>query len=153
MAKAKATDGLVASAQRLHEVAKHFGVIGPTAISEDLLISQQVVTNWGARGVSKDGALAAEKKWGCVATWVLEGDGPQWIGGVEPVVAPPVRPTLEQALAVIGQALSSTMDADLRDDVADAMRKLALREGSPRDQKMVLHLLGLSPGKRRRAAA
>ena len=35
--------------------------------------TEQVVTNWGARGVSKDGALKAEELFGCSPLWILKG--------------------------------------------------------------------------------
>lgn len=37
--------------------------------------SAATVTNWKRRGVSKDGALDAEREFGCSAVWVLEGTG------------------------------------------------------------------------------
>lgn len=37
--------------------------------------SSAVMTNWKTRGLSKDGALKAEREFGCSATWLLDGEG------------------------------------------------------------------------------
>lgn len=37
--------------------------------------SSAVITNWKSRGVSRDGALKAERKFGCAASWILDGKG------------------------------------------------------------------------------
>lgn len=42
-----------------------------------LNVSAAVLTNWKERGVSKEGALAAEALWGCSACWVLTGEEPR----------------------------------------------------------------------------
>ena len=39
-------------------------------------VSPQTMTNWKNRGVSTEGALAAERAFGCLAVWVLEGLAP-----------------------------------------------------------------------------
>lgn len=38
-------------------------------------VSSAVMTNWKKRGVSKEGALIAEKVFGCSAHWLLNGSG------------------------------------------------------------------------------
>lgn len=38
-------------------------------------VSSAVMTNWKRRGVSKEGALQAERMLGCAANWVLTGEG------------------------------------------------------------------------------
>lgn len=38
-------------------------------------VSSAVMTNWKSRGISKQGALQAERMYGCSATWVLDGTG------------------------------------------------------------------------------
>lgn len=50
------------------------------ALGRRLGVSSAVMTNWKARGISKEGALAAEVSLGCSATWVLEGKGPSRSG-------------------------------------------------------------------------
>ena len=74
----------------------------------------QVIKNWEARGVSKEGALAAEKAFGCSPLWVLEGVGrapgepPR-----RPLAVPP--PTLVTALPVVLDALArATARTELR---------------------------------------
>lgn len=37
--------------------------------------SSATITNWKSRGVSRDGALKAERIFGCAASWVLDGEG------------------------------------------------------------------------------
>lgn len=50
-------------------------------------------------------------------------------------------PTLEQALEALGIALAVDMPDEVREDVADALTKLARRKGQHRDQQQVLQLL------------
>lgn len=50
-------------------------------ISRRLGVSSAVMTNWKARGISKDGALDAQQAFGCNAWWVLSGTGPQSVDG------------------------------------------------------------------------
>jgi hypothetical protein len=64
-------------------------------------------------------------------------------------VAPEVAlPSLPAALETLGIALAKDMPQDVRDDVADALEKLARRRGQDRDQQQVLHLLQAASGKR-----
>jgi len=37
--------------------------------------SSAVMTNWKARGISKEGALQAEEVFGCSARWLMTGEG------------------------------------------------------------------------------
>lgn len=71
-------------------------------ITKALQITGARMTNWKARGVSKEGALAAEAKWGLSPTWVLDGDGPERSGpGVSAQDAPEVAPRSEsEAIAL-----------------------------------------------------
>lgn len=55
---------------------------------------------------------------------------------------------LAAALEVIGMALAADMPDPVREDVADALAKLASRRGADRDQQQVLHLLNAPPAKR-----
>lgn len=45
--------------------------LGPAELARALNVSEQVVTNWGARGVSLDGALRAQLAFGVDANFVL----------------------------------------------------------------------------------
>jgi transcriptional regulator with XRE-family HTH domain len=59
-------------------------------------------------------------------------------------------PTLDQALEVLGIALAHDMPDDVREDLADALAKLARRHGQDRDQKAVAQLLRLEAGTAKR---
>lgn len=61
------------STKRLHEVAAQFGHTSPKQIAMALNQSEQTVSNWKTRGVSKDGAIEAEKIYGCSSSYVLSG--------------------------------------------------------------------------------
>lgn len=63
------------SLQRLFEIAGKHGVSGPSALAAALDESEQVITNWGKRGVSMPGAIKAQKTFGCSPLWILEGVG------------------------------------------------------------------------------
>ena len=63
--------------------------------------SEQVVTNWGRRGVSKPGALKAAVRFGCSANWILTG----------------------VADAVVGYSVEALALAWLLDQVPDRMAK------------------------------
>jgi hypothetical protein len=56
-------------------------------------------------------------------------------------------PDLSAALEILGIALALPMPNDVRDDVADALHKMASRKGAERDQKQVLALLETTYGK------
>lgn len=62
-------------------------------------------------------------------------------------------PSLSEALEVLGMALARDMPADVRQDVADALAKLAARKGLQRHQEELLTLLGGAPGKAQCPAA
>lgn len=55
-------------AERVHEFAD---------IGRRMNVSSAVLTNWKARGISKDGALDAQRAFGCNAWWLLDGTAPQ----------------------------------------------------------------------------
>lgn len=83
--------------------------------------------------------------------WLLDGTGPMRAQGPQ---GDPPPPTLEACLRRLGAELARGMDDDAREDVAEALHKLAMRRGAERDQAMVLHLLrtGGVLGKRQAAA-
>ena len=62
--------------QRLFDFVKDQGVVGPSALATAMDETEQVITNWSARGISAAGAIAAEKNFGCAAVWILEGISP-----------------------------------------------------------------------------
>jgi hypothetical protein len=64
------------SMQRLYKIAHAREEIRrQSEIAAALNESQQVVKNWESRGISKDGALKAQARFGCDANWLLV-DGP-----------------------------------------------------------------------------
>lgn len=69
-------DRMHESMTRLYEIAqRRFGIQRQSDLAAALNESQQTVKNWEARGISKDGALKAQKRFGCDANWLLV-DGP-----------------------------------------------------------------------------
>lgn len=52
-----------------------------TDLGNKLNVSSAVMTNWKARGISKEGALDAQRLWGINALWLLEQRAPQSIDG------------------------------------------------------------------------
>jgi hypothetical protein len=71
--------------QRLLEVAAQQRVIGQAAIARRLGVSDQVTTNWRARGVAEGGAINAQTVFGCSAQWILDGTGPMMLQEVSEV--------------------------------------------------------------------
>lgn len=70
---------------------------------------------------------------------------PGW-AQIAAAAAPPVRsqpPTIAQAVEILATALAAEMRDEVREDVADALAKLARRKGSGHDRLQVLHLLAL----------
>lgn len=70
-----------ASVTRLFDYATRatHGQDGPVLTMPDLQvrleISSATLTNWKSRGVSKEGAIKAEREFGCSVNWVLTGEG------------------------------------------------------------------------------
>lgn len=58
-------------------------ITGPSALAAELNEAPQVVTNWSTRGVSTRGAIAAQKKLGISAVWILDGEGPERVGAAD----------------------------------------------------------------------
>ena len=54
--------------------------VGQSDLARSLGVSPQTVNNWEARGISKDGALDAQRKLGVSAVWLLHDEGPMTIG-------------------------------------------------------------------------
>lgn len=52
------------------------GDVGPARIAELLHESYQTISNWAARGVSRDGAIKVERVMGSPAVWILFGEVP-----------------------------------------------------------------------------
>jgi hypothetical protein len=147
------------SCARLYQAAKELtGTQGQSAVARLLGETPQTVKNWEKRGVSADGAIAAQKLMGCRASWIRDGEGLMTHQAPTLTDAASAAPTLADALEALGIALAVDMPPDVRDDLADALAKLARRGGAARDQAQVLQLLqagaagGAEPVKRQRAA-
>ena len=64
------------STERLYLAAKDLaGTEGQSAVARLLNMAPQRVHNWETRGVSLDGAIAAERAFGASPVWILEGIG------------------------------------------------------------------------------
>ncbi len=61
--------------ERLYEAAAEKEVAGQSALARALGQTPQVVKNWEARGISKNGMLLAQKKLGVSAIWLETGQG------------------------------------------------------------------------------
>ena len=62
--------------QRLYDAAEKLKrVTGQSAVAALLNESPQTLNNWELRGISQRGAIVAQKKIGCSATWIKNGDG------------------------------------------------------------------------------
>lgn len=61
--------------ERLYEAAAEKEVAGQSALARALGQTPQVVKNWEARGISKNGILLAQKKLGVSAIWLETGQG------------------------------------------------------------------------------
>lgn len=59
----------------------HDRIAGFPQIADRLGVTSAVMTNWKRRGISKEGALDAQRAFGCNAWWLLEGEGSQRTGG------------------------------------------------------------------------
>jgi phage repressor protein C with HTH and peptisase S24 domain len=72
---------------RLLEIARAHEIQGPAALARRLGETEQTVTNWGSRGVSKQGAMKAQAEFGVSANWLLTGIGPKFVmGGEKPAL-------------------------------------------------------------------
>ncbi|WP_035205968.1 S24 family peptidase [Acidovorax sp. CF316] len=81
------------SLQRLLTAAEKTGIKGPSALAKALNESDQTITNWGRRGVSKSGAMNAERLLGVSSNWVISGEGAAVIGEPSPrLPTPPPGP-------------------------------------------------------------
>lgn len=84
------------SMNRLLSYAREKTLGKPGAITEfsDLIrvmgVTSAVMTNWKSRGISKQGALDAERLWGCSASWVLDGSGPREASSNDASMAPQI---------------------------------------------------------------
>ena len=126
------------SLTRLLEVAAEHQINGPAALARALNESDQVVTNWGRRGVSKSGALNAQRLFGVSQAWVLNGIEPKTVSAPEFSALP--EPTLEAAIARIARALDELPDT-AREQAAGLLQAMTLAPDSKRLQGSLSTLL------------
>lgn len=62
------------SMEFLYELAKKKDIKSPSAVARALKSSQQTLKNWEARGISKEGAMKAQKMFGCDSNDLLAMD-------------------------------------------------------------------------------
>jgi SOS-response transcriptional repressor LexA len=79
------TDAIHETAARLFEAAKILKKTEgkPSEIARLLNVSDQTVTNWARRGVSREGMLTAQRVIGCSATWLESGTGAMIAPGIQ----------------------------------------------------------------------
>lgn len=69
---------------RLYDAAREMGRIrgdsDQATMARLLNVAQQNVNNWESRGLSKEGAIEAQRKLGVSAIWLLYGEGPPTVG-------------------------------------------------------------------------
>lgn len=64
--------------ERLYAIAKaRCGDTTQAAVAVRMNVKAQVVSNWESRGVSKEGAIEAERYYGASPLWILEGN--EWL--------------------------------------------------------------------------
>lgn len=64
------------SAAQAATIGKRERVDSQSTLARAMTVSQQTVHNWRERGVSRDGALAAQRVFGISATFILTGKAP-----------------------------------------------------------------------------
>lgn len=120
---------------RLLEAAGARGISGPAAVAAALNESDQVLTNWAKRGVSKAGAMKAQAKFGCSALWILDGKQPKQLEGQRP----PEPGRAFEALTADEIQMLEDFRAMMDDDREELTREMARRA-----EKIRAHLRKLS---------
>jgi len=116
-----------ASYQRLAKAAAVLrGIYGEAEITKELrLESQQQVNNWQRRGVSKDGALDAERYIGCPASWILDGEFPIGCSWEKVIGVPEKNPPLKHRREIDELTrLAKTLDAETVKSLVLLVKKL-----------------------------
>ena len=129
------------SLTRLLAVAAEHQIVGPAALARALNESDQVVTNWGRRGVSKAGALNAQRLFGISHSWILNGTEPKVIASPEFSALP--EPSLDAAIARIARALDELPDG-VRQQAGELLQALSLAPDRKRLQASLSALLTAS---------
>lgn len=130
------------SALRLYKAAESVTppVKGQSAVARWLNVSPQNMTNWEKRGVSKAGAIKAQKLSGYNATWILEGTGERRV--TEPALQSNIfeAPTLEEL------ELLDNFRHMLDDDREELAAEIARRAAKAKENvDKYIQRLGLTP--------
>lgn len=128
---------------RLLDASKEHGVTGHAALAKALEQSEQTITNWASRGVSKPGAIKAQKVFGCSVNWVLSGTGPQQMAESETVE---VSPSIAELIKRLSIALQ-TAPLSTQGMAADAFARWARHPHRWGELIEQLELLNLDLGK------
>lgn len=104
------------SAVRLYEAAARLGLRGPSAIAAAINEAPQTVKNWETRGVSMAGAVAAELRFGCPASWIIRGEYPSGWNSQRPtrdaLGSRQIEPlTMNRAVQTVAEVLMRLGDA------------------------------------------
>ena len=126
------------SLTRLLAVAAEHQIVGPAALARALNESDQVVTNWGRRGVSKAGALNAQRLFGISHSWILNGTEPKVVGLPESALLP--EPSLDAAIARVARALDQLPEA-ARQQAGGLLQAMSLAPDSKKLQASLLAIL------------
>ena len=126
------------SLTRLLTVTAEHQIAGPAALARALNESDQVVTNWGRRGVSKAGALNAQRLFGVSSTWILNGTEPKIVAAPEFSALP--EPSLDAAIARIARALDELPDAE-RQQAGGLLQAMSLAPDSKKLQASLSTIL------------
>jgi transcriptional regulator with XRE-family HTH domain len=98
--------------------------------------------------------LAIAAALGVNPQWLKSGEGPEGASQAAQSIQPAqTMPTLALALERLGMALATEMPEDVRQDVADLLGKLALRNGAERHQRELAELLSAAGQSSKRLAA
>lgn len=106
---------------RLFYAAK---VASPSALAKAMNESEQAITNWAKRGVSKEGAIKAEHLFGRSAGWVLTGNESKSAAttNVSDIASRRSVDSVDSALRVLAEAINKQEN---RDGVAGLLSNFA----------------------------
>ena len=104
-------------------------------LAKRLGVSSAVMTNWKRRGVSKEGAIAAELALGCSAQWILTGQGPALAEAREANADDPTALPLGGQMLVLDEALRHFTQEE-REDLFEYIKMKVRRSKAPHVQDM-----------------
>lgn len=111
-------------------------------IGRQLGASSAVMTNWKSRGISREGALQAEREYGCSGSWLLTGEGAAERGSR---LTPSSRPTITDAVVALARALQEVPEDALDTIAANMAAWVRARGAQPWSGALVTLLEGLAP--------